>query len=43
MQHSAGPRIFGEWPLFAIIGNALALWFTLRIVKGIASHERDSW
>jgi len=42
MQHSIGPRIFGGWPLFAVIGYALALWFTLRIVRGIAAADRDS-
>lgn len=40
MQHSLGPRIWGGLPLFAAIGYALALWFTLRIVRGIAAAER---
>ena len=42
MQHSVGPRVFGGLPLFAAIGYALALWFTLRIVRGIAAAERDA-
>ena len=42
MQHSLGPRVFGEMPLLAAIGYALALWFTLRIVRGIAAAERDT-
>jgi ubiquinone biosynthesis protein len=41
MQHSVGPRVFGGLPLFAAIGYGLALWFTLRIVRGIAAAERD--
>jgi len=41
MQHSVSPRVFGGLPLFAAIGYGLALWFTLRIVRGIAAAERD--
>jgi ubiquinone biosynthesis protein len=41
MQHSLGPRIFGELPLLAAIGYALALWFTMRIVRGISAADRD--
>lgn len=41
MQHSIGPRIFGGWPLFAVIGYVVALWLTLRIVRGIAGAERE--
>ena len=41
MQHSIGPRVFGEWPLFAVIGYALALWLTWRIVRGARAAERD--
>jgi ubiquinone biosynthesis protein len=41
MQHSLGPRIFGELPLLAAIGYALALWFTVRIVRGISAADRD--
>jgi ubiquinone biosynthesis protein len=40
-QHSVGPRIFGAFPLFGAIGYGLALWLTLRIMKGIAAAERD--
>jgi ubiquinone biosynthesis protein len=40
MQHSVGPRILGGWPLFAVVGYVLALWFTLRIVRGIGGAER---
>jgi len=42
MQHSVGPRVFGGIPLLAAIAYALALWFTLRIVRGIAAAERDA-
>ena len=41
MQHSVGPRVFGQWPLFAVIGYALAIWLTLRIVRGARAAERD--
>lgn len=37
MQHSIGPRL-GEMPLLAAAGYALALWFTLRLARGI-SHS----
>ena len=36
MQHSLGPRLFGI-PLLADVGYALALWLTVRIVRGIAA------
>ena len=42
MQHSIGPRIWGGWPLFAVVGYVLALWFTFRIVTGISVAERGS-
>jgi ubiquinone biosynthesis protein len=42
MQHSIGPRVFGGWPLFAVVGYILALWFTVRIVRGIGADERDA-
>jgi ubiquinone biosynthesis protein len=35
MQHSIGPRIFGDLPLLGAIGYALALWFTFRLVRSI--------
>jgi ubiquinone biosynthesis protein len=41
MQHSVGPRVFGEWPLFAVIGYVLALWLTLRVVRGSRAAERN--
>lgn len=41
MQHSVGPRVFGGWPLFAVFGYVLALWLTVRIVRGIGTDERD--
>lgn len=41
MQHSVGPRILGDLPVLAAIGYGLALWFTLRIVRGIAAGGRD--
>ena len=34
MQHSIGPRV-GNVPVLAVIGYALALWFTLRLVFAI--------
>lgn len=36
MQHSIGPRLFGDIPALAALAYALALWFTLRLVRGIA-------
>ena len=42
MQHSLGPRLWGDMPVFAAIGYALALWFTLRIVRGIGAAERST-
>jgi len=36
MQHSIGPRIFGDMPALAAFAYALALWFTFRLVRGIA-------
>lgn len=35
MQHSIGPRILGDLPLFAAVGYVLALWFTFRLVRSI--------
>lgn len=40
MQHSLGPRLFGEMPLFAALGYALALWFTFRLARGISRSGR---
>lgn len=39
MADSPGPR-FGDVPAFAAAGFALALWFTLRIVRGIRHSGR---
>ncbi len=36
MQHSIGPRLFGDMPVLAALGYALALWFTLRLARGIS-------
>jgi hypothetical protein len=36
MQHSIGPRLFGDMPVLAALGYALALWFTLRLARHIA-------
>lgn len=36
LMEATGPRIFGEVPLFAAMAFALALWFTLRLVRAIA-------
>lgn len=40
MQHSIGPRLFGELPLLAAIAYALALWFTFRLANGIRRSGR---
>lgn len=39
MQHALGPRIGGA-PLFAVMGYGLALWFTLKLVRGISRSGR---
>ena len=36
MQHSVGPRLWGNMPVLAAFAYALALWFTLRLARGIA-------
>jgi ubiquinone biosynthesis protein len=36
MQHSIGPRLWGDMPASAAFAYSLALWFTLRLVRGIA-------
>jgi ubiquinone biosynthesis protein len=33
MQHGVGPRI-GDFPLFAALGYALAVWLTLKLIAG---------
>ena len=40
MQHSIGPRIYGEVPLLAAAAFALALWLTFRLVRGISRSGR---
>ncbi|GIK49833.1 MAG: ABC transporter [Alphaproteobacteria bacterium] len=35
MQHSIGPRLWGDLPVLAAVFYALALWFTLRLVVGM--------
>lgn len=39
MQHSIGPRILGM-PVLALFGYLLALWYTLRLARGIARSGR---
>lgn len=39
MQHSIGPRILGL-PVLALFGYLLALWYTLRLARGIARSGR---
>ncbi|MCY1331129.1 putative protein kinase UbiB [compost metagenome] len=36
----AGPRVFGEVPVFAAFAFALALWFTLRLLRAISRSGR---
>ncbi|MFZ5790101.1 MAG: ABC1 kinase family protein [Pseudomonadota bacterium] len=40
MLHSIGPRLFGEMPVLAAAGYGLALWFTLRLARGIRRSGR---
>ena len=40
MQHSIGPRLYGEVPLLAALAFALALWLTLQLVRGISRSGR---
>lgn len=40
MQHSIGPRLFGDMPLLAAVGYGLALWFTFRLANGIRRSGR---
>lgn len=39
MQHSIGPRFYGM-PVLALFGYLLALWYTLRLARGIARSGR---
>ena len=36
MQHSLGPRIYGDTPALAALAFGLALWFTWRLARGVA-------
>jgi ubiquinone biosynthesis protein len=36
MLHSAGPRVFGDVPAFALVAYGLALVLSLRLVLAIA-------
>lgn len=40
MQHSVGPRLYDDIPVLAASAYALALWFTLRLARGIARSGR---
>jgi ubiquinone biosynthesis protein len=33
MQHSIGPRIFGDIPVLGVLGYVLALWLSVRLVR----------
>jgi ubiquinone biosynthesis protein len=39
MQHSLGPQYRGM-PVLALAGYALALWYTLRLTRGITRSGR---
>lgn len=39
-QHSIGPSIVGNFPAFAAIAYAIALWFTLRLARAIGRSGR---
>lgn len=39
MQSELGPRVAG-FPFLALIGYGLALWFTIRLVRGISRSGR---
>lgn len=41
MQHSIGPRIFGDLPLLAALGYGIALWVTYRLVRLIDPPGRQ--
>lgn len=40
MQHSAGPRVYGDVPTLAAVAYCLALWFTFRLARGIGRSGR---
>jgi ubiquinone biosynthesis protein len=40
MQHSVGPRFFGDLPILAAFVYALALWFTSRLTRAVSRSGR---
>ena len=40
MQHSIGPRIFGDIPALAVVVLLLALWLTFRLMRGTTRSRR---
>ncbi len=40
MLHSVGPRLYDDVPVLAALAYALALWFTLRLARGISRSGR---
>lgn len=40
MQHSIGPRVWGDMPALAAFAYLLALWFTWRLARGITRSGR---
>jgi lysozyme family protein len=40
MQHSIGPRTYGDLPVLALIAFVLALWLTFRLVRGLSRPDR---
>jgi ubiquinone biosynthesis protein len=40
MQHSIGPRLYGDMPALAAFAYGLALWFTFRLARGITRSGR---
>jgi ubiquinone biosynthesis protein len=40
MLNSIGPRLYGDVPALAAVAYVLALWFTLRLARGIARSGR---
>jgi ubiquinone biosynthesis protein len=40
MLHSVGPRLYDDIPILAAAAYALALWFTLRLARGISRSGR---
>ena len=40
MQHSIGPRLYSDVPALAAVAFGLALWFTVRLARGITRSGR---